>query len=263
VLLPETEQFLMSLDWPGNVRQLENTCRWLTVMASGREIHLADLPPELGRAAPRTAPMTRTDWQTLLPVGAQRTGQRQAAHPARGVPAIERSMIEVALAHTRGRKRDAAELLGWGRNTLTRKMKELGMDGVAMLHIGLYEPEIPPNTGNIMRLCANTGCPLHLVKPLGFSLDDRQLRRAGLDYRDHAEVAVHDSMEALLEAVAPGRCWTLSTRGSAATRMRLTATATCCCSARKRGACPRNSSTTSEEGSCLRIPCYRTAAAST
>jgi tRNA (cytidine/uridine-2'-O-)-methyltransferase len=81
-----------------------------------------------------------------------------------------------------------------------------------MLHIGLYQPEIPPNTGNIMRLAANTGCALHLVKPLGFTLDDRQLRRAGLDYRDHAEVAVHDSMEALLEAVAPGRCWALSTR---------------------------------------------------
>jgi tRNA (cytidine/uridine-2'-O-)-methyltransferase len=57
-----------------------------------------------------------------------------------------------------------------------------------MLQVGLYEPEIPPNTGNIMRLCANTGCALHLVKPLGFSLDDKQLRRAGLDYRDHAEV---------------------------------------------------------------------------
>jgi tRNA (cytidine/uridine-2'-O-)-methyltransferase len=60
-----------------------------------------------------------------------------------------------------------------------------------MLNIVLYEPEIPPNTGNIMRLCANTGCTLHLVKPLGFELDDKQLRRAGLDYREYADVREH------------------------------------------------------------------------
>jgi hypothetical protein len=95
----------------------------------GREIHLSDLPPELGRRSSETDSEDRTmTGRPALPVGAQRTGQRQAAHPARGVPAFERALIEVALAHTRGRKRDAAELLGWGRNTLTRKMKELEMD---------------------------------------------------------------------------------------------------------------------------------------
>jgi two-component system nitrogen regulation response regulator GlnG len=128
VLLPETEQFLMSLDWPGNVRQLENTCRWLTVMASGREIHLADLPPELGRRSTEVSADDEADWQTLLAQWARNQLVSGKQHILReAMPAIERSMIEVALAHTRGRKRDAAELLGWGRNTLTRKMKELGM----------------------------------------------------------------------------------------------------------------------------------------
>lgn len=82
-----------------------------------------------------------------------------------------------------------------------------------MLHIGLYEPEIPPNTGNIMRLCANTGCALHLVKPLGFSLEEKQLRRAGLDYRDLAAVTVHDNLAALLEHLEHPRTWAFTTRG--------------------------------------------------
>lgn len=82
-----------------------------------------------------------------------------------------------------------------------------------MLNIALYEPEIPPNTGNIMRLCANTGCALHLIKPLGFSLDDKQLRRAGLDYRDQAQVTVYESFEDLQQRLAPERCWAISTRG--------------------------------------------------
>jgi two-component system nitrogen regulation response regulator GlnG len=84
VLLPETEQFLMSLDWPGNVRQLENTCRWLTVMASGREIHSPTCRRSWAGAAPRSAPMTRTTGDAAGAMGAQRAGQRQAAHPARG-----------------------------------------------------------------------------------------------------------------------------------------------------------------------------------
>lgn len=83
-----------------------------------------------------------------------------------------------------------------------------------MLQLALFEPEIPPNTGNIMRLCANTGCPLHLIEPLGFSLDDRALRRAGLDYHDYAEVRVHTSLDALLEALPEVSIWTFSTRGS-------------------------------------------------
>jgi len=128
VLLPETEKFLVSLDWPGNVRQLENTCRWLTVMASGREIHLADLPPELGRRRTEVSDGGEADWRTMLSHWARDQLVGGKHHILReAIPAFERSMIEVALAHTRGRKRDAAELLGWGRNTLTRKMKELEM----------------------------------------------------------------------------------------------------------------------------------------
>lgn len=83
-----------------------------------------------------------------------------------------------------------------------------------MLHIALYQPEIPPNTGNIMRLCANTGCALHLIRPLGFSLEEKQLRRAGLDYRDLASVTVHDSFPHMLEQLSHPRVWALSTRGT-------------------------------------------------
>jgi two-component system nitrogen regulation response regulator GlnG len=128
VLLPETEEFLVGLDWPGNVRQLENTCRWITVMASGREVHLRDLPPELGnRPAPET-PSSQADWRDLLRHWARNEliqGKHQILQNA--VPDFEQVMIEVALQHTQGRKRDAAELLGWGRNTLTRKIKELDL----------------------------------------------------------------------------------------------------------------------------------------
>jgi tRNA (cytidine/uridine-2'-O-)-methyltransferase len=81
------------------------------------------------------------------------------------------------------------------------------------LHIVLYQPEIPPNTGNIMRLCANTGCNLHLIRPLGFSLDDKRLRRAGLDYREFSRVSNHDSLDTFLESVAPARVFAFSTRG--------------------------------------------------
>ena len=83
-----------------------------------------------------------------------------------------------------------------------------------MLHIVLFQPEIPPNTGNVIRLCANTGARLHLVKPLGFDLDDRQLRRAGLDYHEYARVQVHESLDAALAAIAPPRLFALSTRNS-------------------------------------------------
>ncbi|MEH6515731.1 MAG: nitrogen regulation protein NR(I) [Halioglobus sp.] len=128
ILLPETEKFLVNLSWPGNVRQLENTCRWITVMASGREVHLGDLPPELGRADVQSAPQERSDWSEMLCEWAQNELIQGKQHILRqAIPAFERSMINVALQHTQGRKRDAAELLGWGRNTLTRKMKELEM----------------------------------------------------------------------------------------------------------------------------------------
>ncbi len=82
-----------------------------------------------------------------------------------------------------------------------------------MFHIVLFEPEIPPNTGNIIRLCANTGSHLHLIEPLGFDLDDRKLRRAGLDYREWAEVRVHASLDAFHSALQPARIWACSTKG--------------------------------------------------
>jgi tRNA (cytidine/uridine-2'-O-)-methyltransferase len=83
-----------------------------------------------------------------------------------------------------------------------------------MFHVVLYQPEIPPNTGNIIRLCANTGSALHLVGPLGFDLDDRKLRRAGLDYREWARLQEHDSLAEFQAAVQPARQWALSTRGT-------------------------------------------------
>ncbi len=82
-----------------------------------------------------------------------------------------------------------------------------------MLHIVLFEPEIPPNTGNVIRLAANTGTQLHLIKPLGFSIDDKQVRRAGLDYHEVERVRVHDSWEDFLALRLPGRVFALSTKG--------------------------------------------------
>ena len=85
-----------------------------------------------------------------------------------------------------------------------------------MFHIVLVTPEIPPNTGNVIRLAANTGCTLHLVEPLGFSMDDKHMRRAGLDYHEYAEVRKHPSWNALLASEQPagGRLFALSTRGT-------------------------------------------------
>ena len=83
-----------------------------------------------------------------------------------------------------------------------------------MFHVILHQPEIPPNTGNAIRLCANTGAQLHLVRPLGFELEDRQLRRAGLDYHEYARVQVHDTLGAALRAIAAPRLFALSTRNS-------------------------------------------------
>lgn len=85
-----------------------------------------------------------------------------------------------------------------------------------MFHVVLVAPEIPPNTGNVIRLCANTGAQLHLVKPLGFDIDDARLRRAGLDYHEYATMKVHDDWEALLAAEQPdtARMFAMTTRGS-------------------------------------------------
>ena len=82
-----------------------------------------------------------------------------------------------------------------------------------MFHVVLFRPEIPPNTGNLMRLCVNTGCRLHLIRPLGFEMDDARLRRAGLDYKEHADVAQHDDFDAFLAAVAPPRVLAYSQHG--------------------------------------------------
>lgn len=83
-----------------------------------------------------------------------------------------------------------------------------------MFDVVLYQPEIPPNTGNVIRLCANTGCRLHLVGPLGFALEDARLRRAGLDYREWAQVAVHPDWDAFLAGARPARLVAFSTRGT-------------------------------------------------
>ena len=82
-----------------------------------------------------------------------------------------------------------------------------------MFDVVLYQPEIPPNTGNIIRLCANTGVRLHLIEPLGFDLDDARLRRAGLDYREYAEIAVHASLDECLSGLGQARVLAISTRG--------------------------------------------------
>lgn len=82
-----------------------------------------------------------------------------------------------------------------------------------MLHIALYQPEIPANTGNIIRLCANTGAQLHLIKPLGFELDDKKLRRAGLDYHEWVDVQQHESLAAFMATQQPQRLFALTTKG--------------------------------------------------
>ncbi len=82
-----------------------------------------------------------------------------------------------------------------------------------MLHVVLFQPEIPPNTGNVIRLCANTGAQLHLIEPLGFSLDDARLRRAGLDYHEYAALQLHADFDSFLASVQPSRVFALSTRG--------------------------------------------------
>lgn len=82
-----------------------------------------------------------------------------------------------------------------------------------MLNVVLYEPEIPPNTGNIIRLCANTGCRLHLIEPLGFTLEDKQMRRAGLDYSEYATVKIHKNYQAFLDSEQPRRLFGLTTKG--------------------------------------------------
>ncbi|HPE78797.1 MAG TPA: tRNA (uridine(34)/cytosine(34)/5-carboxymethylaminomethyluridine(34)-2'-O)-methyltransferase TrmL [Gammaproteobacteria bacterium] len=93
-------------------------------------------------------------------------------------------------------------------------MSAIEIGFLALFHVVLYQPEIPPNTGNIIRLCANTGSSLHLIHPLGFDFDDKRLRRAGLDYREFADVRQHDDFAAFLAEVSPPRRFSVSTRGA-------------------------------------------------
>jgi len=124
ILRPETIEVLQQIEWPGNVRQLENTARWLTVMSSGQEIHVEDLPPEL--KVDGKVESSSNEWQALLRTWTQQKLQQgEEGVLDEALPAFETVMIKVALEHTGGRRQDAAHLLGWGRNTLTRKIKEL------------------------------------------------------------------------------------------------------------------------------------------
>jgi len=145
-LLPEVLDRLKAYDWLGNVRQLENICRWLTVMAPGRDIHLADLPPELrqpvapaeaaaatasaaGTAASAAAPAAAGSWHEALGQWADaRLAAGQSDLLGEAAPLFERTLIHSALAACKGQRQEAAKRLGWGRNTLTRKIKELGID---------------------------------------------------------------------------------------------------------------------------------------
>ncbi|MFQ3230901.1 nitrogen regulation protein NR(I) [Reinekea sp.] len=127
-LRADTEAYLSKLSWPGNVRQLENTCRWITVMASGHEVLINDLPPELLNEVNPTG-KANDNWEQSLKNWASRELERGETRILdQALPAFEKVMIEAALKQTTGRRRDAADLLGWGRNTLTRKIKELGLD---------------------------------------------------------------------------------------------------------------------------------------
>ncbi|WP_159567214.1 nitrogen regulation protein NR(I) [Budvicia diplopodorum] len=133
VLHPDTEKALSQMSWSGNVRQLENTCRWLTVMAAGKEVLPQDLPEELfvydSKTPEREIAIQEGNWTTLLEQWAERAliaGKQDLLSEAQ--PDMERVLLTVALRHTHGHKQEAAQLLGWGRNTLTRKLKELDME---------------------------------------------------------------------------------------------------------------------------------------
>ena len=130
MLRPDVEEFLCTLDWPGNVRQLENTCRWITVMAAGKDVHLDDLPPELLQGSKDTPTIVgEGDWLDALRGWIEeeiRQGRSNIAKEA--IESAESILIRTALGVTRGRRQEAAKLLGYGRNTLTRKIAELKLD---------------------------------------------------------------------------------------------------------------------------------------
>jgi len=125
-LTDETKVYLEQLPWPGNVRQLENICRWLMVMASGQEVHINDLPPELSSQETAEVDNDNPLWQKHLKqwtLAELKRGEENVLADA--LPVFEKIMLQAALTFTQGKKQEAAKLLGWGRNTLTRKLKEL------------------------------------------------------------------------------------------------------------------------------------------
>ena len=128
ILKPDVEKLLSTLDWRGNVRQLENTCRWLTVMASGSEIHIHDLPPELLATMTEKTSLSG-DWESLLRVAIDQHLLNKTAEIAKKIlPTVESILIKSALEFTGNKRHEAAILLGYGRNTLTRKVTELNID---------------------------------------------------------------------------------------------------------------------------------------
>lgn len=127
-LTDETKEYLSQLPWPGNVRQLENICRWLTVMASGQEVHISDLPPELISQETEKNDSENPLWQKnlkLWTLAELKQGEENIL--ANALPEFEKIMLQTALTFTQGKKQEAAKLLGWGRNTLTRKLKEFDL----------------------------------------------------------------------------------------------------------------------------------------
>lgn len=129
ILKPDVETLLSALDWRGNVRQLENTCRWLTVMASGREIHVHDLPPELLTTMVEKMPLSG-DWESLLRSAIDQLLFDKTAEIAKQIiPIVESILIKAALDFTGNKRHESAILLGYGRNTLTRKVTELNIEG--------------------------------------------------------------------------------------------------------------------------------------
>jgi two-component system nitrogen regulation response regulator GlnG len=126
-LTAAAEQLLVASDWPGNVRQLVNACRRLTVLAPGREIKVADVPADLGGTPAQIA--ASSDWTQMLAHWAEQALQGGSSRLLdEALPELERTLIRAALTRADGRRQDAAKLLGWGRNTLTRKMRELDLE---------------------------------------------------------------------------------------------------------------------------------------
>lgn len=130
-----------------------------------------------------------------------------------------------------------------------------------MFHVILFQPEIPPNTGNIIRLCANSGCQLHLIDPIGFELDDKRLRRAGLDYHEYATLKRHSDLPSCLESLGNPRLFAFTTKARGHFTTWPSPPATPFCSALKAVACRPKCSTRWAATSACACPCVKAAAA--